>query len=47
MTLEESWQFEGFLENIVQFRWLGTPTNFSPSLLDGLGIEHIKFHSGS
>ena len=39
--------FEEFLENIIQFGWLGTLTRFSPFLLFELGIEHIKDHDSS
>ena len=47
MTLRESWGFEGFLKNVVQFGWLETPNNSSPFLLDRLEIEYIKFHGSS
>ena len=39
--------FEEFLENIIQFGWLGTPTSSSSSLLFELGIEYMKDHDGS
>ena len=47
MTLEESMIFEKFLENIIQFGLLGTPTSSSPSLLFKLGMEHMKDYDSS
>ena len=41
MTLGESWEFDGFLENVIQLEWLRTPTKSSPFLLKELGIDHI------
>ena len=47
MTLGESWLLEVFLEKMIQLGWFGTPTNFSPSLFNELGINQINNHGGS
>ena len=47
MILEESMIFKKFLENIIQFGLLSTPTSSSPSLLFKLGIEHMKDYDDS
>ena len=47
MTLGESSIFEKFLENIIQFGWLGTLTSSSPSQFFELGNEWMKDHEGS
>ena len=47
MTLRELQIWEEFLENIVQFGWLGTLTNSSPSQLVELGIDCMKVQDSS
>jgi len=42
MTLGESMTFEEFLENVIQFGWLGVSTSSFPSLLFELGMECMK-----
>jgi len=47
ITLGESSIFEKFLENIIQFGWLGILTSSSPSQFFELGNEWMKDHEGS
>ena len=47
MALRESVAWVEFLENVVQFGWLGTPTNSSSLQLEELGMNHIKNQDGS
>jgi len=47
MALRESVAWVEFLENVVQFGWLGTPTNSSSLQLEELGMNHIKDQDGS
>ena len=47
MTLDELLTVEKFLEKVVQFRWLNTPTSLSPLQFLELGIDHISDYNGS
>jgi len=47
MALRESVAWVEFLENVVQFGWLGIPTNSSSLQLEELGMNHIKDQDGS
>ena len=47
MTLGELLAWDEFLEDMVQFGWLETPTNSSPLLLFKLSIDYIKNQDGS
>jgi len=47
MTLGKLWTFDMFLEKVIQSGWLETPTKFSLSLLEELGIECIIDHDSS
>ena len=47
MTLEDSEAHTKDLANIVQFRWVGTPTNASPLQLVELGMDWIINQGGS
>jgi len=40
-TLEKSWSFDTFLKKVLQLGWFGTPTNYSSSLHNELGMEQI------
>jgi len=46
MTLDESSEFEKFLEKVIQFGWLGTSIS-SSSLFFKLGSKHMKDHDNS
>jgi len=45
--LGELWSFDTFLEKVSQLGWFGTPTKYSPSLLNELEIERIIDYGGS
>ena len=47
MILGKSSEIIEFLEKVVQFGWLETPTSSSPLLFFELGIEYIKDHENS
>ena len=47
ITLDESSEFDRFLEKVIQLEWLGMSTNSSSSILEELRIDYMNDQDSS